>query len=298
MELLQLRYFCTIARMENISQGAAYHNIPQPAMSKTIAKLEKELGTELFFRRKNRIHLTEAGQQFYEQVSGALQQLDQGVEQLRRPQSMESAHLHLLVTALRGKTAEVLSLFRKSHPNVTFSVSSTLESGPDVEAYDLCISDKPPAACYDSSISLVQRQVDLYAAMAPSHPLAHRQILKLEELEGEPTVRISTSPLQQPVGDLCREHGFTPNVVVSCDDLQCLQRYIRSGAGIAITAPYSWPDMGDPRIQFVKIDAQLSQQISIYWDSRKRRTPLWFQLAEQLQNYFNPTASFWHKEIV
>lgn len=297
MELLQLRYFCTVARMQNISQGAAYHAIPQPAMSKTISKLEKELGAELFIRRKNRIHLTEAGQQFYEKVSASLQQLDTAVAHLQKPQSLESAHLHLLVTALRGKTAEVLSLFRRSHPNVTFSVSSTLESGAGVEDYDLCISDKPPAPRYDSSISLVQRQVDLYAAMAPNHPLAHRQILKLEELEGEPTVRISTSPLQQPVGDLCRDHGFTPNVVVSCDDLQCLQRYIRSGAGIAITAPYSWPDMGDPHIQFVKIDAQLSQQISIYWDSSTPRSPLWFSLAEQLQNYFNPTASFWKENL-
>ena len=298
MELLQLRYFCTVARMENISQGAAYHDIPQPAMSKTISKLEKELGTELFVRRKNRIHLTDAGQRFYEEVSVSLQQLDNAVERLQQPQSMEAAHLHLLVTALRGKTAEVLSLFRRSHPNVTFSVSSTPESGVNVEGYDLCISDQPPAPCYDSSISLVQRQVDLYAAMAPNHPLAHRQLLKLEELRGEPTVRISTSPLQQPVGDLCREHGFTPNVVVSCDDLQCLQRYIRSGAGIAITAPYSWPDMGDPHIQFVKIDAQLSQQISMYWDSRRPRDPLWFQLTEQLQSYFNPTASFWQEGIL
>ena len=298
MELLQLRYFCTVARMENISQGAAYHNIPQPAMSKTISKLEKELGSELFIRRKNRIHLTEAGQRFYTEVSTALQQLDTAVERMRSPQSMEAAHLHLLVTALRGKTAEMLSLFRRSHPNVTFSVSSTLESGANVEAYDLCISDKPPAACYDSSISLVQRQVDLYAAMAPNHPLAHRQLLKLEELRGEPTVRVSTSPLQQPVEELCREHGFTPNVVVSCDDLQCLQRYIRSGAGIAITAPYSWPDMGDPHIQFVKIDAQLSQQISMYWDSRLPREPLWFQLTEQLQSYFNPTAPFWQAGIL
>ena len=297
MELLQLRYFCTVARMQNVSQGAAYHNIPQPAMSKTISKLEKELGTELFTRRKNRIHLTEAGQQFYEQVSASLQQLDTAVDRLRQPQSMESAHLHLLVTALRGKTAEVLSLFRRSHPNVTFSVCSTPESGANVEDYDLCISDQPPAERYDSSISLVERQVDLYAAMAPSHPLAHRQLLTLEELKDEPTVRISTSPLQQPVADLCRRHGFAPRVVVSCDDLQCLQRYIRAGTGIAITAPYSWPDMGDPHIQFVKIDAKLSQQISIYWDSSMQRTDLWFRLAEQLQNYFNPTASFWQDEI-
>ena len=298
MELLQLRYFCTVARMQNVSQGAAYHGIPQPAMSKTISKLEKELGTELFIRRKNRIHLTEAGQQFYDQVSASLQQLDNAVNQLQKPQSMESANLHLLVTALRVKTAEVLSLFRKSHPNVTFSVSSTLESGAVVEKYDLCISDQPPAPEYDSWIPLVERQVDLYAAMAPNHPLAHKQLLELEELRGEPTVSNSTSPLQKPVGDLCREHGFTPNVVVSCDDLQCLQRYIRSGAGIAITAPYSWPDMGDPRIQFVKINAQLRQQISIYWDSSVPRSKIWFELAEQLQNYFNPAASFWQEGIL
>lgn len=298
MELLQLRYFCTAARLQNISHAAVYHNIPQPAMSKTISKLEKELDTALFIRRKNRIHLTQAGQQFYEQVGASLQQLDMAVNQLRKPQSTEKAHLHLLVTALRGKTAEMLSQFRRNHPNVTFSVSSTMESGARVERYDLCISDKPPAPEYDSSIPLVERQVDLYAAMAPNHPLAHRQLLTLEELREEPTVSISTSPLQQPVGDLCREHGFSPNIVVSCDDLQCLQRYIRSGTGIAITAPYSWPDMSDSRIQFVKVDAKLSQQISIYWSSDAKRDEIWFALTRQLQQYFNPTAAFWQEELM
>ena len=123
-------------------------------------------------------------------------------------------------------------------------------------------------------------------------------LLQLEELRGEPTVRISTSPLQNPVAQICKEHGFVPNVVVSCGDLQCLQRYIRAGTGIAITAPYSWPDMGDSRIRFVKVDARLSQQISIYWDSRIPRDPLWFQLTEQLQSYFNPTAPFWQAGIL
>lgn len=297
MELLQLRYFCTVARMQNVSHAAQYHGIPQPAMSKTISKLEKELGAELFVRRKNRIHLTQAGQQFYEKVTASLQQLDLAVGQLQKPQSTETAHLYLLVTALRGKTAEVLSLFRRTHPNVTFRVTSTPESGAGEEVYDLCISDQPPSERYDCSIPLVQRQVDLYAAMAPNHPLAHRQLLSLEELREEPTVSISTSPLQLPVGELCREHGFTPNIVVSCDDLQCLQRYIRSGTGIAITAPYSWPDMSDSRIQFVKVDAKLHQQVSIYWCSNRPRSEIWFELIRQLQQYFNPTAPFWQEDL-
>ena len=124
MELLQLRYFCTAARLENISHAAIYHAIPQPAMSKTISKLEKELDTQLFLRQKNRIHLTGSGQQFYEQVSAALRQLDAAVGQLKKTPNTQQAHLNLLVTALRVRTAEMLSQFRASYPNVTFTVSS------------------------------------------------------------------------------------------------------------------------------------------------------------------------------
>ena len=40
MELLQLRYFMTVARTLNISKAAQYHMIPQPAMSQTISRLE------------------------------------------------------------------------------------------------------------------------------------------------------------------------------------------------------------------------------------------------------------------
>ena len=266
-------------------------------MSKTISKLEKELDTQLFLRQKNRIHLTGSGQQFYEQVSAALRQLDTAVGQLKKTPNTQQAHLHLLVTALRVKTAEMLSQFRASYPNVTFSVSSTMESGGSVDAYDLCISDQPPSEEYDRSIPLVERQVALYAAMSPNHPLAHRQLLTLEELKDEPTISNSISPLQQPVGELCKRYGFTPKVVVSCDDLQCLQRYVRSGTGIAITAPYSWPDFSDSRIQFVKVDAKLNQQISIYWRGSSNRSEIWFDLVRQLQQYFNPEARFWQEEL-
>lgn len=297
MELLQLRYFCTAARLENISHAAIYHAIPQPAMSKTISKLEKELDTQLFLRQKNRIHLTGSGQQFYEQVSAALRQLDAAVGQLKKTPNTQQAHLNLLVTALRVRTAEMLSQFRASYPNVTFTVSSTKASGGAGGEYDLCISDQPPSAEYDRSIPLVERQVDLYAAMSPNHPLAHRQLLTMEELKDEPTISNSTSPLQQPVGELCRRYGFHPKVVVSCDDLQCLQRYIRSGTGIAITAPYSWPDFSDSRIQFVKVDAKLNQQISIYWKGDSERSEIWFDLVRQLQQYFNPTAPFWREGL-
>ncbi len=62
MELLQLRYFRSAAQLENFSKAAEKHMIPQSAMSKTIRKLENELGCELFDRQgKKSLSMTMAG---------------------------------------------------------------------------------------------------------------------------------------------------------------------------------------------------------------------------------------------
>ena len=48
MELLQLRYFQKVAELESITKAATFYMIPQPSMSQTISRLEKELKVKLF----------------------------------------------------------------------------------------------------------------------------------------------------------------------------------------------------------------------------------------------------------
>ena len=55
MELRQLRYFQKVAEMENITLAAKHFLIPQPSMSQTISRLEKELGTSLFDRKNGKL---------------------------------------------------------------------------------------------------------------------------------------------------------------------------------------------------------------------------------------------------
>ena len=57
MELLQLRYFQTVAKMESITRAAKHYMIPQSSMSQTIKRLETELGDiKLFDRRNGRLY--------------------------------------------------------------------------------------------------------------------------------------------------------------------------------------------------------------------------------------------------
>jgi len=60
----QLRYFLAVVEAGNFSRAAARANVTQPTLSTGVAKLERHLGTRLFFRNSQRVHLTEAGSRF------------------------------------------------------------------------------------------------------------------------------------------------------------------------------------------------------------------------------------------
>ena len=61
MELTDLRYFATVAELQNINRAAERLNLTPGAISKAVARLETELDTALFHRERQRIRLTDAG---------------------------------------------------------------------------------------------------------------------------------------------------------------------------------------------------------------------------------------------
>lgn len=61
MDLRQLRYFATVAELENFTVAASRLNVAQSALSRQIGNLEAELGVSLFLRTGKRIQLAPAG---------------------------------------------------------------------------------------------------------------------------------------------------------------------------------------------------------------------------------------------
>src|SRR6266542_734669 len=64
LELHQLRYFEAVARHLHFTRAADELHVAQPSVSQQLAKLEAELGTNLFHRMKRRVALTPAGEAF------------------------------------------------------------------------------------------------------------------------------------------------------------------------------------------------------------------------------------------
>lgn len=84
MNLNHLYFFKTLAGLEHYAKAAKVLSISQPSLSYAIAGLERELGVPLFEKKGRNVVLTECGKAFEEYVSGAINQLEDGVQFVRK----------------------------------------------------------------------------------------------------------------------------------------------------------------------------------------------------------------------
>ena len=128
MELLQLRYFCTVAHYQSVTRAAAELMISQPALSKTIRNLEREVGVPLFERRGKYIQLNRMGELFYSQVRHALNTLDDGVSKLSDMSDAPSGEVHLLVQGASNFLSDLYLAFHAQYPYVHLRLSNHTQS--------------------------------------------------------------------------------------------------------------------------------------------------------------------------
>lgn len=79
MELRQLEYFAEVCRVRNFTKASENLHVAQPAVTKSIQRLEEELGTQLIDRTVKPLRLTERGERFYRRVEDILRRLEDAV---------------------------------------------------------------------------------------------------------------------------------------------------------------------------------------------------------------------------
>lgn len=116
--------FYTVAKSGNISRAAEELFISQPAISKSIKKLEETLDTTLFIRSSRGVTLTEEGQLLYEHVSQAFLALHEGELHLKRNRELEVGHLHIGVSTTLCKhiMLPLLQNFIRENPHIAVTI--------------------------------------------------------------------------------------------------------------------------------------------------------------------------------
>lgn len=267
MELLQLQYFVTVARLENITHAAKRHGVPQPAMSQTISRLEKDLGVRLFDRQGNRLHLNEKGAMFLGYAEKALGELETGADALREGAGELTGRISLLVLENRNMMIDLVARFAGLHPKVAFSISHTYNAGPQFTC-DMCVAARCPYPYMGESVPLVEEDIKL--AVPKGHPLAQKRSVAIRDLAGETFVSMPPeSYLYQMAAAWFRLQGLPLQTAVICDDPFSVRRYVSIGMGLAFVPARSWQGlMGDAVL--LSLEGEGFHRITrLYWDESR-----------------------------
>lgn len=186
-ELHQLRQLVTIAEAGTLSNAAELLHISQPALSRSVQKLESEWNVTLFDRRKNRITLNKTGElavQHARQVLAAADQLTQAVQAFDRSQhsiavgSCAPAPIIELLYSLSERFVGMKLFSETVNPDILLP---GLKNG----SYQVIITDHP----VDEPGLLCHKLCTerLFLVVPASHPLAARTgTIYAEELAGMP----------------------------------------------------------------------------------------------------------------
>ena len=123
--LSSCRIFYTVANAGNISKAAKELYISQPAISKSIQKLEESLECKLFSRSSRGVALTDEGALLYSHVKEAFETLTQGEEQLKRSIELGVGHIRIGVSSTLCKfmLLPYLKEFIRRNPHISISIS-------------------------------------------------------------------------------------------------------------------------------------------------------------------------------
>lgn len=284
MDLLQLRFFCTVAENLNISKAAKLHHVSQSTMSRSMSNLERELGVPLFARVANQISLTDQGAIFLEGAKNSLLYLDSAISTLQSPDLAASGTIRLYVKHLKLTLIDAIIYFKRSFPNVKFQIFDDLESCGG--SYDLAISSTPGSSLDTVSKHLIREPYMLI--VWKGHPLAGREAVDISDLEHEELVfsneKANVLPFLRP---LCAQHGFSLNVTVYDNDLYSLRKMVTNRLCITVGTRLSWSNLNNDEVRMIPFrEDTLYRDTFVYTDKHRLTSPIVKRFYRFLSEYY------------
>ena len=197
----QMKYFISVVECNSFTEAAEQCYISQSAISQQIRSLEKELGVELIHRENRRFTLTPAGEYFYEQSKGILNE----VEDIRRETFRigKDKEMELKIGYLRCYSGQELHQAVAEFSRLYPEVSIHIVNGTHEELYDLLRFGRADLVLTDQRRAFSDKYANFqllkcgcYAELSVRSPLAEQESVTMEELKRQACILISSREQQ------------------------------------------------------------------------------------------------------
>lgn len=289
MELNQLEYFRTLASIRHFTKAAQAINISQSALSRSITKLEQELGTPLFTRGTKDIQLTPQGQHFLIHAERALRELEKGKQEIENENAPDHGVINLSFIHSLGSyfLPQLLSEFHVHYPHVQFN----LDQDNSANLAKSLISGKSDVCLCSTMVNMEQiawlylYTEELFAAVPKDHPLAGRKTLELKDLEGEPFITLKPNySLRILTDQYCALAGIHPSIIFEGDDITTAASLVAARLGVSLLPKLTV--LAQNKLVYIPISFPVcKREIGLAWCSTRPLPPA----AQKFQQFIIDT---------
>lgn len=282
MELEQLRQLVEIERCGTISAAAEEMHITQPALSRSVRRLEHDLGQELFDRGHNSVKLNDAGRlalQHAKRILADERLMRQDFEKLA--QRMRTLSVASVAPA---PTWRLTALVVERFPDVV--LAPQLMGVDDVDEAllnrecDLAVLRHPMALPTVRVLPIMTE--DLYAYIPEGHPLAKKSVVSFEDMDGEPLL------LYKAIGSWMQvvEDNLPSSQVIVQEDREVFLQFLHTGKLLGFTsdAPENFTDIeGRVRIPISDAAAHATYYLACASDASDQVADIMNWVAKQAE---------------
>jgi len=269
MQVDELRWFAAVVDDPNVTRVAAALHVSQPALSRSLRRLEASLGVQLFDRVGRALEPNRHGRAYAAAVRRGLDELDGGREALETEAGeIRLAFLHTLGTWL---VPELIRAHRAAHPEARFRLSQGSAAGLAEAVRDgrsdlLLTSPRPAGLAWTALFAQPLRLV-----LPPDHRLRTRKRIRLAELAGDEFVVMRPEYGLRGITDALFERaGFTPRIAFEGEDPETLRGLVAAGLGVSLL----------PGDGIAVADRGASRTIGLAWHPERYRPPAGEAFAE------------------
>ena len=257
MDLRHLRYFQAVAEELSFSKAARRLRIAQPALSRAVQELERDVGVNLIDRNRRATRLTPAGAVLLRETGVLLERLEDALRRVRRTASGEEGELRLgyIGPPTRMFLGPLLKEYRENYPRVTVILE---ERTPErvwemVSQGRLSVGLTRPVLAHEALglRTLLLRQERFCAAVPVDHPFAKLASLPWKQLAGEPLIMLARregAGSNDTIMAAFQEAQVTPKIIHTPSLIGTVLQYVEAGAGIGIV-----PETIDPETSPIKL---------------------------------------------
>ncbi len=287
MELDQLRNFIKIAETQNMTKAGGELGLSQSALSRSLQRLETELGRPLFERQTRKMVLTDTGKLLHEHASRALAILDDVQSVIEDDGRTGRLRVGAIPTIAPYYLPQLLSEFGRRFPHATVAVhedvTQQLIAKLQQGELDVAVLALPIGVRYLSSIELFTEP--LWLVVGQSHPLAKAKQISMGDIEHYPFVLLGEAHcLSETVVSYCRQRSIQPVATERTSQLATVQELVALGHGVSLVPRMAAEMDESPRRVYRPFEGTQPQRtVGVVWNPYRYESRLQVALIELMR---------------